>query len=296
MLNTIAKKLHHYLIPHESNNYRARSLHNSAIILYLVVLVSFQFGRSILQKLNPDVLGYATDISVSKVLELVNQKRLEANLAPLTLSNELSQAATAKANDMYGKNYWAHISPTGATPWVFINNAGYQYLYAGENLARNFNTSREVVDAWMSSPTHRANILKSEYKDIGLAVVNGRLNGEETTLVVEEFGTRTAPIADAKPPIIPATAIAQAQNQLAGTTTADNQQKIEAKNSFNISFTSSKSLSLLLTEFLLVVLFADSIYLWKTKTARFGSHSLAHIIFLVALIGAMGATGMGVIL
>jgi hypothetical protein len=94
-----------------------------------------------------------------------------------------------KATDMFAKDYWAHVSPDGTTPWVWIRKAGYNYLYAGENLARGFDTSASVVNAWMNSPEHRANLLSSNYTDIGFAVQSGTLTGTETTLVVQEFGS-----------------------------------------------------------------------------------------------------------
>lgn len=254
---------------------------------------------SFYKRVNPNILGYATDISVDKILNLVNQKRIEANLQPLYLSDKLTTAATTKGNDMFSKDYWAHVSPAGSTPWVFINSAGYDYIYAGENLARNFNTAQEVVDAWMNSPTHRTNILKAEYNDIGLAVINGRLNGEDTTLVVQEFGTpNKSTVAQTQEPpreiqVLPEKKqLVQAQVQTPVLTERQTNVKI---NSLILPYI-NKSISLVVAEFLLVILFIDSIYLWRTKTARLSSHSLAHIIFFGALLGAMGATGIGSIL
>ncbi len=297
MLTYLAKKLHHYFLPHESNNYKAKTLHNSSVLFYILLVVSFQLFMSFYKQINPNVLGFATDITIDKLLILVNQKRIDANLKPLTLSNKLATAATQKATDMFSKNYWAHISPTGTSPWVFINSAGYDYVYAGENLARNFNTAEEVVEAWMNSPTHRANILKSEYNDIGLSVMNGRLNGEDITLVVEEFGTPSKPSAAQVPETEQKSLVLSENNQLAQkqiSVPAETQNK--SPNISLISPNMNRTVSLAFAEFLLVILFIDSIYLWKSKTARLSSHSLAHIIFIGALIGAIGATGLGGIL
>ena len=90
---------------------------------------------------------------------------------------------------MFAKNYWAHVSPDGTTPWVFIKSAGYSYVYAGENLARGYNTSQDVVTAWMASPEHKQNMLSSNYQNVGFAIVTGNLTGEDTVLVVEMFGS-----------------------------------------------------------------------------------------------------------
>lgn len=218
----------------------------------------------------------------------MNSKRLEANLQPLVLSPELSTAANQKAGDMFDKNYWAHISPTGTTPWYFITQAGYEYVYAGENLAKSFDTADEVVAAWMNSSTHRANILKPEYTEIGLAVMNGKLSGEETTLVVQEFGTKLKATARVNSPSQLGEAVPGTLSALSGI--------IEKTDKPLIPFKLTKTFSFLLAEFLLVILFIDSIFIVKNKTYRVSGHSLAHFIFLAALVGAMSITGAGVIL
>lgn len=299
MLDKLKKKIRHYIFPHQSNNYKAHALHNGPVIFYIFLLIFLQTGNRFIKDQFPNVLGYATDITTEKILVLVNEKRMEANLPELKMSQELSIAATQKAADMFTKNYWAHVSPTGVTPWVFINGAGYNYVYAGENLARSFDNARQVVDAWMESPTHRANILKKEYTDIGLAVMNGKLNGEETTLVVQEFGSRTA--ADYRGDnkretgngiaVVP---VISAVPDLAGS--KNNQDLNRESTNVFLPWKNTKSASVLLVEFLLIVLLIDSIYIWRYKIFRISGHSIAHIIFLVALLGAMWATGMGAIL
>src|SRR5204863_2082531 len=115
--------------------------------------------------------------------------RRQNGAGDLTISNELSRAASDKASDMFAKNYWAHNAPDGTTPWVFIKSSGYEYIYAGENLARGFTTSQSVVDAWMASPEHKENMLSKNYKNVGFAVATGNLNGEDTVLVVEMLGS-----------------------------------------------------------------------------------------------------------
>jgi hypothetical protein len=281
----------HYFTPHHTNNYKARFLHMSYFITYAVLLIFLQTGTHWLSLYNPNILGYATDISVDKLLELVNKERLKNDLTPLTLSNELTSAATAKASDMFKFNYWAHVSPTGTTPWQFITGSGYKYIYAGENLAKNFDASQDVVTAWMNSPTHRANLLKPEYKEIGMAVVNGKLQGDETTLVVQEFGSRSVEVArqtDQQP--IKQQTLPNYQGL------ADQNKNTNASTLSISSFRINKKVSIYLAEFLLGILCIDAIYMWKCKATRMSGHTLAHIIFILALLGAMGATGIGVIL
>jgi len=181
---------HHLFIPQEKNNFRSKLLHLDFLSYYLLLALFFTF----LFKTTPfyNILGYATDITIQKLYELTNKERRKHNLPPLNYNEKLSKAAYQKALDMFNKNYWAHFGPNGETPWQFILNVGYQYEYAGENLAKNFLFSENVVSAWMSSKTHRENILRKDYTDIGFAVVNGTLNGEPTTLVVQMFAKPSA--------------------------------------------------------------------------------------------------------
>ncbi len=176
-----------YILPYPDPSTRARLLKNSALFLYVLVLL---FSQVYLYRMSPRILGFATNIATSELYQLVNQERSKAGLPILQRNYKLEQAALKKAQDMFAKNYWAHYAPDGSTtPWQFILQAGYNYKYAGENLAKDFDTSSAVVIAWMNSPSHRANIVNANYKDIGMVAVNGTLLGEETTLVVQMLGT-----------------------------------------------------------------------------------------------------------
>ena len=131
----------------------------------------------------------ASDITVEKVIELTNASRTEAGESTLTVNSKLSQAAEAKASDMVVNNYFSHTSPAGATPWSWIQKENYDYIYAGENLAMDFFSAEKMEEAWMASPTHRANILNQNYHEIGTAVKEGIINGHETILSVVMFGS-----------------------------------------------------------------------------------------------------------
>lgn len=305
MLRQLRKSARYLFIPSEANNYHPKSIQNIAVTVYILFLLSTQGAVSVFSQIYPNVLGYATDISVNKIYEMVNQKREENGLLSLNLSFELSAAAYNKAQNMFEEGYWAHISPTGATPWEFIEDTGYRYIYAGENLAKDFNYSNDVLEAWMRSETHRTNILKPEYTDIGIAVVNGRLLGRDTTLVVQEFAARS--------PNYSAFTGQNDSSQLKGEasreyedfdakgkqgqsgTKGEKEEKIlSTLLSFNFRFT--RTVSLILAEFMLVVLFIDSVYIWKKKTIRLTGKSIFHFIFLGSLLAAVGFTGFGAIL
>lgn len=179
----------HYFVPHKKNRYRAKALHLDALAVYLVLVVSLTLVLNQLQTTPGQILGYATDITIQKVYDLTNTERQKYGLEPLQYNEQLAAAAQNKAQDMFARDYWSHYGPDGTTPWDFILGSGYEYEYAGENLAKNFLFSDGVVKAWMASPTHKENIVRAEYTEVGYAVANGLLNGEETTLVVQMFGT-----------------------------------------------------------------------------------------------------------
>ncbi|MFZ3069173.1 MAG: CAP domain-containing protein [Microgenomates group bacterium] len=175
--------------PHPHNNHKAKILRPRSIVILIGLFI---MGRSIVDitvGLKPGVLGFASQIDPDKVIELTNTERLSAGVTLLKENSELDQAALAKATDMFENNYWAHVSPTGTEPWYFVTQSGYEYKHAGENLARDFSNPKDVVTAWMASPTHRQNLLDNRYKDIGVAVVDGYINGVETTIVVQLFGS-----------------------------------------------------------------------------------------------------------
>ncbi|PIP21807.1 MAG: hypothetical protein COX39_00950 [Candidatus Nealsonbacteria bacterium CG23_combo_of_CG06-09_8_20_14_all_40_13] len=139
---------------------------------------------------------YATNVSQDKLIELANKARKDAGLTSLTIDPMLSSAASDKAADMLVGQYFEHYSPDGVSPWKFITNAGYDYTYAGENLAIDFKTSEAIHNAWMASPSHKANIINAHFGNVGVAVVEGLFDNHNTKLVVQMFGAKQQPFSD----------------------------------------------------------------------------------------------------
>ncbi len=106
-----------------------------------------------------------------KVVELTNAERAKQGLAPLTLDTELSKVARIKSQDMQNKNYFDHNSPTYGSPFDMMKSFGISYTSAGENIAMGQKTPEQVVQAWMDSPGHRANIMNSSFTHIGVGYV-----------------------------------------------------------------------------------------------------------------------------
>ena len=169
------KFLRHLFFPHESNNQRAKFLHPSSLVAIIVLFLGLQLTINQLTNNYPQILGYASQISPEEIIGLTNIQRTSAGLPEVKLDPQLSAAAAQKAADMFARDYWAHISPVGTQPWYFITESGYSYRYAGENLARDFSDAKSIVDAWVASPTHRDNLLNSNYQNIGIAVIDGTL-------------------------------------------------------------------------------------------------------------------------
>jgi uncharacterized protein YkwD len=136
---------------------------NKTIISSVLVSVVFLFSTQLAQ---------ASEITSENIINVVNREREARMIHPLNKSGLLTKAAEDKSRHMLIYNYFEHYA-LGLTPWSFIINSGYDYSIAGENLAMGFKTSEGIVEAWMDSPTHRANILNPNYEDIGVGVVRG---------------------------------------------------------------------------------------------------------------------------
>lgn len=178
-----------WFIPHKDTHKKAHLISWEAMLIYVLLFILLQVGFSIVGYIKPGVLGITANIDQTKLIELTNIERQKKGLSPVLENEALDKAAKLKAENMFSENYWAHFAPSGKTPWDFILGVGYKFTFAGENLAKNFYNSEDVVAAWMASKTHRDNLLNANYKEIGIAVVEGMLHGQKTTLIVQEFGT-----------------------------------------------------------------------------------------------------------
>jgi|SRR3989344_593218 len=118
---------------------------------------------------------------------LLNQEREKNGLPPLQTNALLEKAADTKAKNMLENSYFAHTAPDGTKPWDLIKSAGLEYLFAGENLAINYTNAYELIHDFMQSPTHRENLLSPLFSEIGIAIINGRYQGQDATIVVQMF-------------------------------------------------------------------------------------------------------------
>lgn len=177
-----------HFIPHEGNDYRPHFLRvkiATGMLALILIIEGLYIGetRIILPKSD-----YLAAIFATVLVDQTNAVRAAEALGTLTPSPVLAEVARMKAEDMAAKGYFSHNTPDGKTPWYWFRLAGYQYVAAGENLAVNFTDSKDVTDAWMNSPSHRANIENGKYTEIGIATAQGVYKGREAIFVVQVFG------------------------------------------------------------------------------------------------------------
>lgn len=120
----------------------------------------------------------------AQVVSLVNQERQAAGLGSLKSDSKLAALAQQKAEDMAEKGYFSHTSPTYGSAFDMLKAADYSYRTAGENIAKGQKTAEAVMNGWMNSPGHRANILDSGYTKIGVGYAT---NGSGTPYWVQIF-------------------------------------------------------------------------------------------------------------
>ncbi len=135
--------------------------------------------------------GHIKDLTIQGVLNWTNQARRDNGASPLLrASSVLNEVAAKRLQDMFDKQYFAHVSPTGVNPSDLATKAGYTYIAFGENIAMGiYADDQDLVDAWMHSPHHRDNILNRHYHELGVAVGHGMYQGKDTWIAVQNFGT-----------------------------------------------------------------------------------------------------------
>jgi uncharacterized protein YkwD len=138
-------------------------------------------ARSSARPAPPGNVGYEDQVVV-----LVNQERAKVGCKPLTADSRLTAAARGHSQDMANRNYFDHNTPEGVTPWTRITNAGYHFSTAAENIAAGQTTPAQVMNAWMNSEGHRANILNCNLRNIGVGLA---YNGKHTPYWTQDFGS-----------------------------------------------------------------------------------------------------------
>ena len=182
------RHLKDFFIPHEGNDYAPHSLQKIAVFcMGILILLSFTFANV------HSIIWITSDWMVSTILpsvivDLTNEERSSYDVVDLERNATLDFAARLKAQHMAQNQYFSHYAPDGTSPWHWFSVAEYAFVHAGENLAIHFSDSDAVVDAWMNSPTHKANIINGNFTEIGVGTAQGVYEGYQTVYVVQLFG------------------------------------------------------------------------------------------------------------
>jgi hypothetical protein len=211
------ENLRDYLFPHAGNSYKPLIFEAASVVaLILIIVVGQSVFLSVARYIFTET-SFLSSVLPGVLVSLTNDDRSANGIGALKENALLDAAAQEKANDMAAKGYFSHVTPDGKTPWYWLDRVGYKYVYAGENLAVDFTDSTDVEKAWMNSPTHRANIVKAQYTEVGIATANGTFEGHPATFVVQFFGSPEAAAVAPKPTPTEETKPAPAPTELAET-------------------------------------------------------------------------------
>lgn len=186
------------VLPKAENDFRPWALRHKPLALVSLFLLLAKAAAVGMIALTPSTAELST-ITSQRIIQLTNTERTSAGLSALSINPLLSEAAKQKGQHMLQEDYFAHISPSGVTPWFWMKKVGYGYYIAGENLAIDFNQAEDVVTAWLNSPTHKENMLHPEYTETGVAAVTGEFLGGTSTIVVHMFGRPVGTAAAGEP-------------------------------------------------------------------------------------------------
>lgn len=177
-----------HFIPGPHNDHQPHILRRKAVflILELILVVEIVFLVQMLYII-PSTNIFSSILS-DVLVDLTNSDRQNNDLFALKTNALLEQAAKLKAEDMAANGYFSHTSPSGKTPWEWLDEVGYSFRYAGENLAVNFSDSADVEKAWMNSQSHKKNILNSNFIEIGIGTATGIYKNKEAVFVVQFLG------------------------------------------------------------------------------------------------------------
>lgn len=227
---SFTKRVHDYFLPNRRNAHRPHFFSWASLTVVIIGIVALEGAYVAQIKFVFPHTNFLAAVLPGTLVALTNEDRATNDVPAVTENATLDRAATLAAQDMASKGYFAHVSPSGVTPWDWLQQVGYQYTYAGENLAVNFTDSTAVENAWMASPAHHANIVKPQYTQMGIGVAEGMYQGKQTTFVVTFFATPANPpaapqvavsnLSTAPPPPLPTTTLPTPSQDTVPTTSA----------------------------------------------------------------------------
>ncbi|MFH0912343.1 MAG: CAP domain-containing protein [Patescibacteria group bacterium] len=167
---------------------RPRLMYWGRVALWLIRNTAIAAVAVILVAPRPMALAEGLMGKEAEVIRLTNEVRAKQGVATLVVNDKLNASALAKAMDMANQGYFGHADSAGHKMAYWISGTGYNYLRAGENLAKGFVSPASVVAAWTNSPTHYTNLINANYEEIGVGIVQGVIDGRTAVFVVQHFG------------------------------------------------------------------------------------------------------------
>lgn len=132
--------------------------------------------------------GSVHALSAGDVVDAIGQARNDNNREVVIISPALMESAQAKAEHMCKYKYWSHVAPDGTTPWKFFIDYDYSYQKSAENLSAGYDTSMQVVNAWLASTSHKGALLDASYQDVGVSAIHCDVGRGIEWVVVAHFG------------------------------------------------------------------------------------------------------------
>lgn len=266
-------------VPNNDTNPQPLFWHPVSIFFFVFAILFLSGLVTLLQNKQDNKDTLLGNIQSGVLIAFTNKERVKVNIPALIVDETLARAAQLKAEDMAKNEYFSHYSPSGISPWYWFTKAGYEYQKAGENLAVNFKDSKDVVTAWMNSPTHKENIIKEGYTEIGIGMAEGVHKGKKATYVVQLFAS----------PKTETTALAFSIEKKSSLTT-DSQVSVRGAeisiitlasiSQLFISPTYTFILLLALFSFIIIVALATFVMRWRHHTSKF---YLSIIVLLLVL-------------
>jgi hypothetical protein len=178
-----------HFIPSQKNNFTATLLKKKFLAVMAVGILIF----NLVVPVNINAAAADQVLNSNNLVNKHNNERLKNGLSKIKINQQLTLSAQNKANDMLRNNCWSHYCPDGRSPWEYFKDVEYDYIFAGENLAEGFYTIDTVMSAWMNSPTHKENILRDKYTEVGFGFAYGNFqNNTDNLIVVVHFGTQSS--------------------------------------------------------------------------------------------------------
>lgn len=262
-----------HFFPHHENHHRPHALMHHHLAFTGVALVTLKLLALALITIWPTEHVASQAITTEAIIALTNESRKSEYLQPLQARSQLTQAATTKARDMIDRGYFSHESPDGKQVWGLLDDVRYPYTVAGENLAIHFTEAEELTGKWMTSPSHRSNILDPRYHDIGVGIAKGFYEGKPTIAVVQLFGSTIPQRNGGILHYLPGRSIAHA---------ATTHDLFGSPLTFaKLGRTSDGIITMILTLITFLVLSTTIIYAWQRKTHH-GHLTILHAFGIIA--------------